>query len=518
MAIQKEEAGTVVLHIREMLRTGQEQEAFTLIDQQLEEMMKCGEMDWRVIQLAVKICNKIAGKSIRVDLLRRAEGWLRLWKGIDTSPAALFSLEKWQMRTAISLSKAFVAQQKYHKAMLSLMKAFKEVKGKKSRLEAEIMLEISAFYIEIRSFSEAEDYATKALAVLQTVLKAKADKRTVKKLSQSYVLGFALLAKAEQGLGHRQRSLQAHRTGLSIAKEHLSPPCKPTIPSTSPRLSTVPQPPPKDRYYSDDKLTNLHRKLTQKHAIPFISTDQFFANAISKWLKQDQSSTPNRARPLSASGINTARVRDEEERRKVAELRDRMHPNRANSSEIRGKEYILGRIRRLEDETERGDINRKRVVVRKDKPGKAEKSPYPPQSKLHIGLFFKPADGQIADSTLDFVPIETIRTSLRSVNAKDDMEQLISEIEKDISTVKTRFRKRQKGDLHADSVVSPTCELAQSVRFVSTPRVNQRNFSRKGDSMNIEALALKLKRRKTTLRHKTVSFSSNQTVNRLSSR
>lgn len=508
MAIQKEEAGTLVLHLREMLRTGQEQEAFTLIDQQLGEMMKCGEMDWRVIQLAVKICNKIAGKSTRVDLLRRAEGWLRTWKGIDTPPAALFSLEKWQMRTAISLSKAFVAQQKYHKAMLSLMKAYKEVKGKKSRLEAEIMLEISAFYIEIRSFSEAEDYATKALAVLQMVLKAKADKRTVKKLSQSYVLGFALLAKAEQGLGHRQRSIQAHRTGLSIAKEHLSPPCKPIIPSASPRLS-VPQPPPKDRYYSHDKLTNLHRKLTQKHDIPFISTDQFFANAISKWLKQDQSSTPNRVRPLSASGIKTARVRDEAERRKVAELRDRKHPNRANSSEIRGKEYILGRIRRLEDETERGEINRRRVVVRKDRPEKAEKSPYPPQSKLHIGLFFKPTDGQIADSALDFAPIEAIRTSLRSVNAKDDMEQLISEIEKDISTVKTRFRKRQKGDLQADSMVTPTCELAQSVRFASTPRVNQRNFSRKGDSMNIEALALKLKRRKTTLRHKAVSFSSN---------
>lgn len=510
MAIQKEEAETVILRIREMLRKGQEQEALMLIDRQLGEMMKCGETDWRVIKLAVKICNKIAGKSTRMDLLRRAEGWLRTWKGTDIPQNALFSLQKWQIRTSISLSKAFVAQQKYHKAMLSLMKAFKEVKGKKSRLEAEVMLEIAAFYIEIRSFSEAEDYATKALAVLQTVLKAKTDKRTVKKLSKSYVLGFALLAKAEQGLGHRQRSLQAHRTGLSIAKEHLSPSCKPISPSMSPRLSSVPQPPagPKDRYYSHDKLTNLHRKLTQKHAIPFISTDQFFETALLKWLKLDKSSTPNRIRPISASGIKTTRVKDDEDRRKVSKLRDRKHPNRANSSEIRGKEYILGRIRRLEDEKERGK-GIKRIFIR-EKPEKVVKSPYPPQSKLHIGLFFKPADGEIADSGVNSVHFEVIRTSLRSVNAKDDMEQLISDIEKDLFTVKTRSRNRQKGNFEADLVVSPTCELAQSVRFASTPRENQRNSSRRDDSMSVEALALKLKRRKTTIRHKTVSFSSNQ--------
>jgi len=475
-----------------------------IVDRKVEEMCKSGVMDWRILKLAVKICTKAAEKGPRVDLLRRAEGFLRTWKAVDSSPESQSKAEKWETRTAVRLSQAFIGQKKYHKALMCLMKSLqKQAKGAISRTKAELLLAISAFYIEVRSFGEAESYASQALAVLQTVLKAGTGASTVQKLTQAYVKGFALLARAEQGLGNRQRSLQAHRTGRFIAKEHCSPQSKPAL-SISPRVSTAPQPPnpPTDRYYSQAKLIHLHRKLTQKSTTPFVSADEIFSDAIEKWLQKGQSSSPDRSRLKTAIGG----TRDEEERRKVAELRQRKHPNPAKSSEIRGKDHVLGEIRILEDRAEKAK-RRKSPLKSKNQPFKEQKAAYPPQSKSHTGLFFKPTDAQIAELVLEPALYRQIHTSPKSMRRKDDFEQILAEVEREISSLSTSNRqihKHRKGNLKLNEPISPVCELARSLHSTSPAHATNRSSSQKPDSSCIQVLALKL-RRKTTVRRQQTS-------------
>lgn len=504
MAVQKEEARTEAAQVREFIEKGQGEVALMIIDRKLEEMQKSSVLDWKTLKLAVKICLKTSEKGLRMDLLRRAEGFLRTWKAADSSAESLSKAEKWEIRTAVSLSQAFSLQKKYHKALMCLMKSLqKQAKGRFCRGKSELLIAISAFYMEVRSFGEAEKYAFQALTELQAGLKAGPEPSTLPKLSQAYGKAFSLLARAEQGLGHRQRSLQAYRTGRYIAKEHFLSPDKPTL-STSPRLSSGPNT-PKDRYYSQAKLIHLHRKLTQKAAIPFLSTDQFFSDVIEKWLQEGQSSSPNRSSLTKAA----ADSRNDEERRKVAELRQRKHSNPVKSLEIRGKDHVFGEIRRLEDWAEKTKRRKKPIKVKKP-PFKEQKTNYPPQSKPHLGLFFKPTDCQSAELRLEPAPYCAIHTSPQSVRSKDDFEQILSEVERDISGLNAKKRpnhKSRKGNLKWNEAISPACELAQSLHSASPAHSTKRSFSIKPASSHIEALALKLRKR-VTIRKQPPSLST----------
>lgn len=417
MAFQTEAATSLQTTLSTMYQEGQFTVALSLLQAALDGHKAPTEVPWALLCLGVKICNRLAvtmSKGKPLDYLKKAEAFLRLWK--DESQASQTKLTKWTVVTLLNAAHVSQSKKKYHKALNCLMKAAKLAKAAKAGLQVETLLALSALYIELRSFYEAEMYARQAITLLQNVLpRAVTDKVNVRKLSELYVRAFAQIGAAEEGLGNKYSSLSAYQKGLEIAKKHLpaEAPVRATIDSkaqrirsssnmrstaraslstsmqsrrsiaTSPRRSTPSKTPSKakDRYYSEERLKILHSKLT-RGAFPFLSTDEYFSATISQHMKVDRD-VPH-LRPLSATGARSAWEKDSEDRRKVSELRLRKHAYRQKSGDGRGRERVLGAIQRMEEEA--AEVANRTTVhrnPRKDKDScNQPAAKYPPQRKF----------------------------------------------------------------------------------------------------------------------------------------
>lgn len=417
MAFQTEAATSLQSTLSTMYREGQLAVALSLLQAALDGHKAPTEVPWELLCLGVKICNRLAVTITRgkpLDYLKKAETFLRLWKGESQAAQAQFT--KWTVVTLLNFSHISQSKKKYHKALNCLMKAAKLAKTAKAGLQVETLLALSVLYMELRRFYEAEMYARQAITLLQSVLqRAVLGKVNVRKLSEMYVRAFAQIGAAEEGLGNKYSSLSAYQKGLEIAKKHLpaQAPVRATVDSkaqrirsssnmrstaraslstsmqsrgsinTSPRRSTPSKTPPKakDRYYSEERLKTLHSKLT-KGAFPFLSTDEYFSATISQHMKVDQD-VPH-LRPLSATGARSAWEKDSEDRRKVSELRLRKHAYRQKSGDGRGRERVLGAIQRMEEEA--AETSNRTTIHRTPRKDKANSScpaaKHPPQRKF----------------------------------------------------------------------------------------------------------------------------------------
>lgn len=540
MAFQTEAATSLLTTLTAMYREGQLAVALSLLQAALEGEKAPSEAPWQLLCLGVKLCNKLAVTVTRgkpLDYLKKAEKFLSLWRA-ESSKA---TQTKWTVITLLNFAHISQTRSKFHKALNYLMKAAKLAKAARETLQVAVLLALSSLYVELRSFYEAEMYAREAVNILQNVLQRTAPgKEKIRKISELYVRAFSLIGAAEEGLGNKYGSLSAYQKGLEIAKKHLpaEAPARAAIDTKTQRIrsnsnmrssaraslstsmqshrsigspqrrSTLPKPPAKakDRYYSEERLKKLHSKLT-RGAFPFLSTDEYFSSTISQHMQVDQD-VPH-LRPLSATGARSAWEKDSEDRRKVSELRLRKHSHRQKSGDGRGRERVLSAIQRMEEEA----AELAKTAHSHHSPHKANNPStptpkFPPQRKLHLGLFFKPANASqelIAEPQPETRPVHRrARTRDRTSRNKDEMEELLFVAEQEIAKIaRTSRRLRSKHTLkstHKPVSTLPQCDLAKSTqRLANTQQVcaNPRSI-RSSDSPEIEELARRMRRRNVT--------------------
>lgn len=450
---------------RRMCAQGQLQSAYSLLTSHL---LHSPVLTPHPYHLAVKLTHKTSPDP-PISLLRQAEVWLRTWKTL--SPTDI-KLKKWTIRTQIAIAKVFIKEKKYHKALNALMKAVKHSKHWGNRLQSEAYLAVGGFYMEIRSFAEAEKYALKAIRRLQAILLENPEKRVVEKLKKAYKEAFSLISKAG---GRQGRSPPA--------------PVKPAVSSPSPIKPTT------DRYYSQDQLTHLHLKITSKSpTLPFTSTDSHFSKAIFQWLNSDKIPL----KPLlTPTDIKIKGNEDKEDSKNVRKLRVRKYFYREKKEEVRGKERVLKEIRKLE-ENEKKKTNL-RMIRRKKTPETVKIATFPAQR-----LFFRLSEDQSPISTSLNPSFSPNPAPKSTQNRKTDyLEDLMTELEHDISSLNSKKARK----IRVKSVISPRCELAESVLNKSSLKFAGK---RGGNSEKVEILVSKLSRKAGFRRAKTVSIETNR--------
>lgn len=211
----------------------------------------------------------------------------------------------------------------------------------------------------------------------------------------------------------------------------------------------------------------------------------------------------------------------------MSELRLRKHASRARSGGSRGRDNVLVQIQRLEDTALKSSRNRS-TLRHLRKPGNAggpEKAKYPPQRTAHIGLFFKLPPGAQEEENVEEKTMKTsklmsgsFRLDKKLAKTKDDMEDMISSVEREIvklnntsRSIRSRRQKAKKEKPIQSS--SDVCELAQSMRAPIHVRPPERKATtQRNDSPFIEELARKIRRKTTMVRRAvasmTVSFDS----------
>lgn len=338
MEIQKA-ADSLIETVTSMYAQRQYLEAYTVLQRAFEKAKPPPSTPWQLLHIGVKASNQLAisrSPQQAKEFLATAEQYLKSWRQNDAMEDTRKKEQKWTVVTLLNKGHWFQSQKKYHKALNALVKAKELARNGKVRILAEALLALSIFYTEIRSFKEAEVFARQTLQVLQLALRNSASQGKLKihKLSELYVRAFAQIGTAEDKLGNKYGSLSAYRQGLAIAKKHLpaEDPLRSAIGSrvqrirsssnvrssfrasvstsmhthrtasvgTPPRKSTVSRCSlkPADRYYSEEKLKNLHLRLAEGSTIPFLSTDQYFCKTISR--KMNVSQDVQHLRPLSA--------------------------------------------------------------------------------------------------------------------------------------------------------------------------------------------------------------------------
>jgi len=121
----------------------------------------------------------------------------------------------------------------------------------------------------------------------------------------------------------------------------------------------------RDKYYSEERLSQLHKRLTEGTAgLKLVTADQFFMKKITA--KLNVSRDAPHMRSLSTYfflSTDLASVQKQElvDRRLLSSLRQRRHPFHPHPSHVHGKELVTGQISRIEKELE---AMRKRKEVR----------------------------------------------------------------------------------------------------------------------------------------------------------
>jgi tetratricopeptide (TPR) repeat protein len=302
------------------------------------------------------------------------------------------------------------AGRNYHKALSYLMKATKRIQGLGEYrspgllgLCAKTQLNISALYAELRRYPETIAYAEQCLGTLQEELRKRLTGRPLEDLSakeqahtedlmRTYVAAFYNIGKAQEAMGHSNLSLQAYSNALAIgtkflpkdsneiravskalsksngkSSEDTGTALTERVRSASPRRRKQINPllTQREKYYSQERLTDLHKRLHEGTAgLKLVTADEFFMKKITA--KLDVSRDAPHLRSLSryfflSTDLVSAQRQELIDRRVLSTLRQRRHPFHIHPDHIRGKELVTGQISRIEKELE---AMRKRKEVR----------------------------------------------------------------------------------------------------------------------------------------------------------
>ena len=140
---------------------------------------------------------------------------------------------------------------------------------------------------------------------------------------------------------------------------------------------------------------------------------------------------------------------------------------------------------------------------------------YPPQSPPYLGLFFK-SPSNSAEYTVDSPSKDPISyTNLlvsKDLKPKDEMEDLILRVEKEISELDVnsrllRSRKKKKKKREKEKRTEKSCELAESTILLARREVPKRVRSLKEEGGRVEALVSKMRRRTAIVRRANASVS-----------
>ena len=368
------------------------------------------EVALRIAKQYANRCNllSLSSSDSTAKLLRAAETLItsvrmRISKEAPTTVSSLYRVTLLTYNNFANLHKS---KRNYHKALTYLMRANKlipDISSHKSLglldLCAKTHLNTSALYADLRRYSESITYAEQCLAILQEQLKGLLTGKPLSALSgkeqektealmKTYIAAFVNIGKAREAMTQTQLAIQAYTNAYSIATKFLSNDSPevhsltqtlsrfqrkqseevPSKPQTRPYSATPSSKPllrDKNKYYSQERLIALHKRLNQGvSGLKLVTADQFFLKKITANLNVSRDVPHLRSLstyPPPSNDLLSAQKQELQDRRLLSTLRQRRHPYHPHSGLIHGKELVTAHISRIEKELE---AVRKRKEVR----------------------------------------------------------------------------------------------------------------------------------------------------------